>query len=149
MHSRRTVVLASTALVAATLATLLAAAVAVAPALAHHLVEARGVSGSEPLSPRAAGQPLRRGETFVTVLNASGRPGAAQDAAGVLQRLGYVVASVGNTRGPGATVVLYRRGHAREGLRLAHDLGLTAARPLAGLRPAQLLGAQLALVLGT
>ena len=46
------------------------------------------------------------------------------------------------------TIVMYRPGYAAEGARLAHDLHIRIARPLDGMRPAQLLGAHLVLVMG-
>jgi hypothetical protein len=145
VHSSRTVVLAAGAVVAATLLALLAAAVVVAPALAHRLVARQAAVA--PVS--RPGAELRRGETFVTVLNGSGRAGAAQDAAARVQSLGYAVANVGNAAGAATTEVLFRRGYRREALRLARDVGVTAVRPLTGVAPSRLLGAQLALVLGS
>jgi len=46
------------------------------------------------------------------------------------------------------TLVMYRRGYAAEGLRLAHDLHLRIVSPLDGMRPAQLMGAHLVLIVG-
>jgi hypothetical protein len=47
------------------------------------------------------------------------------------------------------SLVMFRPGYAAEGRRLAHDLRLRIARPLDGMRPAQLLGAHLVLIMGT
>ncbi len=43
---------------------------------------------------------------------------------------------------------MFRPGYAAEGRRLAHDLHVGVARPLDGMRPSQLLGAHLVLILG-
>ena len=58
-----------------------------------------------------------------------------------------MVASVGNATGRSPqTVVMYRPGFAAEGARLAHDLRVRVVSPLDGMRPAQLLGAHLVLI---
>ena len=45
-------------------------------------------------------------------------------------------------------VVMYKRGFAAEGVRLAHDLHVHVVGPLDGLKPAALHGGKLAIVLG-
>jgi hypothetical protein len=47
------------------------------------------------------------------------------------------------------TVVEYRPGYRAEGARLARDLHVAAVSPLDGLKKSDLLGAQVALILGT
>ena len=47
------------------------------------------------------------------------------------------------------TIVMYRAGYEAEAARLARDLRVRVVRPLDGLRPAQLMGSHLVLILGT
>jgi LytR cell envelope-related transcriptional attenuator len=93
---------------------------------------------------------LARQETSVIVLNANGRSGAASEAAKLVRARGYLVGSVGNApeRSP-RSLVMYRRGYAAEGRRLARDLHLSLVTPLDGLRKSQLMGAHLVLLIGT
>jgi LytR cell envelope-related transcriptional attenuator len=93
---------------------------------------------------------LSRAKTGVFVLNGNGRQGAASTAAGRLSALGYRVPGKGNAERQdyATTVIMYRRGFAAEGLRLAHDLHVQVVGPLDGLKPSALHGAQLAVVLG-
>jgi hypothetical protein len=44
---------------------------------------------------------------------------------------------------------MYRPGYAAEAARLAHDLHVRIVSPLDGMRPAQLMGAHLVLILGS
>jgi hypothetical protein len=46
------------------------------------------------------------------------------------------------------SIVMYRRGYAAEGTRLAQDLHVPIVSPLDGMRPAQLVGSQLVLIVG-
>jgi hypothetical protein len=100
--------------------------------------------------PTAATPKLTRAETSVTVLNGNGRSGAAAEAADSVRGFGYTIGTVGNapTTGVARTVVMYRAGYRPEAARLAKDLGVKIVGPLDGLRPADLLGAHVALVLG-
>ena len=93
---------------------------------------------------------LPRGSTSVTVLNGNGRAGAAASEASRVRARGYLVGDVGNAprSGYGRSVVMYRAGRRREALRLARDLGIRLVSPLDGLRPRDLLGGQLAVVVG-
>jgi hypothetical protein len=93
---------------------------------------------------------LLRSQTKVVVLNGNGRAGAAAAAAAKLQGLGYRIRSTGNAQRQdyATTVVMYRRGYAGEGTRLARDLHVKVVGPLDGLKPAALHGAQLAIILG-
>ncbi len=107
------------------------------------------------VKPRAAvtvGEPkLSRGETSVIVLNGSGRTGAAAAKAAKVRELGYTIGTVGNaprsdfTR----TLVMFRPGYRAEAVRLAADLKLKIVGPLDGLRGSDLLGAHLALIIGS
>lgn len=94
---------------------------------------------------------LQRSETSVLVLNANGRAGAAAAGADRIRARGYVVGSVGNAPGSGSTrtLVMYRPGFEAEGARLARDLHVRIVTPLDGMRPGQLMGAHLVLILGT
>jgi hypothetical protein len=93
---------------------------------------------------------LARGETSVLVLNGNGRAGAAAAAAGRVRGRGYLVSGTGNAPRTDfrRSTVMYRPGYRAEGLRLARDLGIGAAGPLDGLRPADLLGAHVAVIIG-
>ena len=105
--------------------------------------------------PRVAtpiGKPkLTRAETSVIVLNGNGRSGAASDGAAKVLRHGYTIGSVGNaprsdfTR----TLVMFRPGYRPEGVRLAHDLKLKIVGPLDGIRTRDLMGAHVALIVGS
>jgi hypothetical protein len=106
----------------------------------------------KPAAKPSADKPrLARGETSVIVLNGNGRSGAAADAADSVRRFGYTIGTVGNaprtdfTR----TVVMFRDGYRPEAARLAKDLGIKIVGPLDGMRPADLLGAHVALVVGS
>jgi hypothetical protein len=93
---------------------------------------------------------LARGSISVAVLNGSGLAGAAAARASRVRARGYVVGEVGNAprTGYGRSVVMYRIGRRPEALRLARDLRIRLVSPLDGLRPRDLLGAQLAVVVG-
>jgi len=93
---------------------------------------------------------LARSETSVLILNGNGIAGAAATAASRLSARGYPLGETGNaTRSYGRSVVMYRPGSLPEGKRLAADLGIAIVGPLDGIRPRQLHGAQLVVVLGT
>ena len=93
---------------------------------------------------------LPRGSVSVTVLNGNGLAGAAATQASRVRARGYVVGEVGNAprTGYGRSVVMYRIGRRPEALRLARDLRIGLVSPLDGLRPRDLLGAQVAVVVG-
>ena len=110
-------------------------------------VEAKAAPGFKPEPKRAT---LARGETSVIVLNGNGVAGAAADAAGRVRSRGYVIAATGNAPRSdyGQSVVMYRAGRRPEAQRLARDLGIKLVGPLEGMSQRDLLGAQVALVLG-
>lgn len=134
------------------------------PALGHELAgevkAAATVEAREPLTtkpgPAASeakarkGPVLRRGETSVLVLNGNGVAGAASTAAAQVRGLGYVVASYGNAPRSDyrRTLVMHRKGREAEARRLARDIGGAVVAPLDGVKPRELMGAQLAIVLG-
>jgi hypothetical protein len=93
---------------------------------------------------------LPRRETSVMVLNGNGRAGAAAATADRVQARGYMLGNVGNA--PSITprsLIMFRPGYEAEGRRLARDLRVRIVRPLDGMRPSQLLGAHLVLIIGT
>jgi len=94
---------------------------------------------------------LPRHEVSVVVLNGNGQAGAAATAADRVHRAGYLVGSVGNASRTNysRTIVMYRAGYEAEGARLAHDLHVRVVSPLDGIRPRQLMGSHLVLLLGT
>lgn len=93
---------------------------------------------------------LTRFQTHVFVMNGNGRAGAASEAASTLGNHGYSVSGTGNAPRDdyATTVVMFKPGFRGEAVRLARDLHLKVVGPLDGLQPKQLLGAQLAVVLG-
>ncbi len=101
---------------------------------------------------KPAGQLEPRTETQVLVLNGNGRAGAAATAAKQVRRLEYPVVGVADAsrRNFERTIVMYRQDARPEAVRLARDLGLPAKRavPLDGMRAKDLLGADLAIILG-
>jgi hypothetical protein len=101
--------------------------------------------------PSPSGKPtLTREETSVVVLNGNGRAGAAAAAGAAVHAKGYVVSAVGNaprTDYP-RSIVMYRPGYEPEARRLAKDVGIRVVGPLDGMKPRQLLGAHVALILG-
>ncbi len=94
---------------------------------------------------------LSREQTSVMVLNGNGRAGAAASTAERSRSLGYTIGNVGNAPRSDYTrsLVMYRAGYRPEALRLAQDLKLKIVAPLDGLRPAELLGAHVAVVVGS
>jgi hypothetical protein len=154
----RTATLVASALAALELAVIVVAGVAIfgktvakqveKAAVAH--VYAPAKTTATPLNAPAGHAHLPRSQTVVTVLNGSGISGAAATKAQAVRGLGYMVGQVGNSphQAP-RTVVEYRPGYRAEGARLARDLHVAAVSPLDGLKKSDLLGAQVALILGT
>lgn len=93
---------------------------------------------------------LPRHSVRVTVLNGNGVAGAAAAEASRVRAHGYRIGVVGNAPhgGYASTMVMYRPGQRPEALRLARDLGIRLVWPLDGLRPRDLRGAQVAVILG-
>ena len=91
-----------------------------------------------------------REQTGVLVLNGNGRSGAAGNAAASLNALGYRIRGTANAKRQdyASSVVMYKRGWAGEGNRLAHDLHVKVVGPLDGITPSALHGSQLVVVLG-
>jgi LytR cell envelope-related transcriptional attenuator len=118
-----------------------------------HNAAVNKVAGPSPVQHRAEqGRPLLpRDETGVLVLNGNGVAGAAAESADHLRRLGYLVSGVGNADATVATrtLVMYRGKFRAEALRLARDMHARLVTPLDGMKPSDLMGAQLAVVLGS
>jgi hypothetical protein len=104
-----------------------------------------------PKKAEAPAVPLPRADTSVVVLNGNGRTGAAGAAADRVHELGYLVAGTGNAgRSDYArTIVMYRPGRKAEAQRLAKDIRAKVVGPLDGLRLRDLMGAQVAIILGS
>lgn len=124
--------------------------------VSRHVQDAAEAKVFAPVAkPRAAapvGEPkLSRAQTLVIVLNGNGRAGAAAATAATVRSLGYAIGNVGNAPQSDVmrTIVMYRAGHRPEAARLAADLKLKIVGPLDGLTPADLLGAHVALVIGS
>jgi hypothetical protein len=122
--------------------------------VAHHVQAAATNKIEAPVRRDAAkpGEPkLTRAETDVLVLNAGGVAGAAGTAADRLRAFGYLIGGVGNasTQGASQTLVMFRDGYRPEATRLAKDLRIRVVAPLDGMKPSELMGAQLVLVIGS
>jgi hypothetical protein len=91
-----------------------------------------------------------RSQLGVVVLNGNGRSRAAAGAASTLGSLGYHIRGTANAKRQNyaTSVVMYKRGYAPEGARLARDLHVKVVGPLDGLKPAALHGGQLVVILG-
>jgi len=122
--------------------------------LATHLRETTAAAAGPPRVRTAQPAPakkaaLARADTSVMVLNGGGQAGAAHTAANKVSAHGYQLGQIGNAAGDTPrTLIMYRPGYEAEGTRLAHDLHVRIVRPLDGMRPSQLLGAHLVLILG-
>ena len=131
-------------------------AVLLAKPVSEHVRQAAEAQVLAPVAPKpsrapGAGEPkLTRSETSVIVLNGNGRAGAAAASAAAVRRFGYTIGNVGNapSREVTRTVVMYRKGYRAEATRLAADLDVKIVGPLDGLKPVDLLGAHVALVVG-
>ena len=108
---------------------------------------AHALTPVKPPAPRHAILP--RSEVSVVVLNGNGISGAAGATAARVKALAYVVSGVGNApRTDLRTMVMYRGEYRREAERLAKELRVRRVTPLDGLRAADLMGAQLAVIVG-
>ena len=122
--------------------------------LSSHLNAAKAAAAGTPrvrtVQPASTKKPsLSRADTTVMVLNGGGQAGAAHAAATRVSAHGYQLGQIGNAAGgTSRTLIMYRPGYEAEGARLGHDLHVGIVRPLDGMRPAQLLGAHLVLIMG-
>jgi hypothetical protein len=148
----RTLTLIATAV--ATIEFLILFSVFVAKPLVGHLKRAAVASatGSADIpKPPPVGKPrLTRARTTILVLNGNGVTGAAGAEADRLRARGYRISDVGDAKRTDYenSVVMYRAGYRAEGVRLAHDLRVHVVAPLDGMKPRDLLGAQLAVIVG-
>jgi hypothetical protein len=151
-HPWRTIAVVSAAIATLELLALVIVGVALIAKPVMHRAQAEAAAA--PAKNKQAKTPKRallpRGSTSVAVLNGNGLAGAAAAQASRVRARGYVVGEVGNAprTGYGRSVVMYRIGRRPEALRLARDLRIRLVSPLDGLRPRDLLGAQLAVVVG-
>jgi len=154
----RTATLVASAVAAAELVILVVLGVTLlAKPVSEHVRDAAEAKVFAPVTPKPpaaapAGEPkLARAETSVIVLNGSGRSGAAAENALRIRGLGYTIGTVGNAprRDFTRTLVMFRPGYRAEAARLATDLKLKIVGPLDGLRASDLLGAHVALIVGS
>ncbi len=153
----RTATIVASALAALELVALVAIGVTIVGKSVAHQVRAAAVekvarAAVHPQHATPVGAPqLTRAETDVVVLNGGGVAGAASAQADKLRALGYLIGSVGNTAHPEPThtLVMYRGNYRAEAARLAKDVGARIVSPLDGMRPGELMGAQLVLVVGS
>jgi NADPH:quinone reductase-like Zn-dependent oxidoreductase len=95
--------------------------------------------------------PLRpRSKVRVLVLNGNGVSGAAAVQAARLHGDGYRIGGATNAQRHdyASSMVMYVPGWVKEARRLAHETGIRIVSPVDGLRPAQLKGSKLILLLG-
>ena len=95
--------------------------------------------------------PLRpRSHVRVLVLNGNGVSGAAAAQAARLHGDGYAIGGATNARRHdyAQSMVMFVPGWAKEARRLAHETGVQIVSPVDGLRPAQLRGSTVILLLG-
>jgi hypothetical protein len=122
--------------------------------LSSHLNATRAAAAGTPRVRTTQAAPakkpsLSRADTTVMVLNGGGQAGAAHAAATRVSAHGYQLGQIGNAAGgTSRTLIMYRPGYEAEGARLGHDLHVGIVRPLDGMRPGQLLGAHLVLIMG-
>jgi hypothetical protein len=107
-------------------------------------------AGKKTASPTEPTPKLARAETSVMILNGNGIQGAAAQATEEIRRFAYLITGTGNAPRTdfARSLVMYRPGFEGEAERLARDLGIGRVAPLDGMRPADLQGAQVALVVG-
>jgi LytR cell envelope-related transcriptional attenuator len=96
---------------------------------------------------------LPRSRTGVLILNGNGVSGAAAQAAALIRARGYLIKEVGNAPRTGYPTwrLMYGPGYAGEAKRFGKDLRMPTSQigPLDGMKPRQLHGGQLVLILGS
>jgi hypothetical protein len=127
-----------------------AAARAQAPATPH--ASTRAPAAAAHAAPtRAPVRPLRpRSRVSILVLNGNGVTGAAGSEAARLLARGYRAATPADAPNHdyARSIVLFAPGYQREGRRLGRDARIRIVGPLDGMRPSQLRGSQLVVILG-
>jgi len=152
-HQWRTIAVVAAGIATLELLGLVAAGVVLLAKPVMHKARTEAAA-TTPAAKKPAKTPVRpllpRGSVSVAILNGNGVAGAAAAEASRVRARGYLVGQVGNAPrgGYGHSVVMYRLGRRGEALRLARDLRIRLVSPLDGLRPRDLLGAQLAVVVG-
>jgi hypothetical protein len=123
----------------------------VARAAVERQLEASGQVTAKPAAKGEAKPMLGRGETSVLVLNGNGVSGAAFTAADRVRNENYLIAGTGNARRTDypRSLIMFRPGFEREADRLAKDLQVRRVAPLDGMRPRELQGAHVALIIGS
>jgi len=118
---------------------------------AEHKVFAPEPEPQQQLQQKDETKLLPRRQTAILVLNGNGRSGAAAQEGREVHRLGYRIAGVGNANRTNFahTIVMYRPGRRDEAQRLAKDVGAKVVAPLDGMRLRDMMGAHVALVLGS
>ena len=154
----RTATLVASTIAALELVLLLVLAIALmAEPVARRVTQTAEAKTYAPVAPKPAkasagtSEPrLLRAQLSVLVLNGGSRTGAAASTAERTRSLGYTIGGVGNAPRSDYTrsLVMYRKGYAPEAQRLARDLKLKIVAPLDGLKPSELLGAHVAVVVG-
>jgi uncharacterized iron-regulated membrane protein len=93
---------------------------------------------------------LHRTRTAVLVLNGVGTPGAAARTAEAVAAKGYKIGGITNaaTMDYTRTTIMYRPGFRAEAARLGADMRVKLVGPLDGMRPRDLSGAQLVVIVG-
>jgi hypothetical protein len=107
-------------------------------------------AAAAPAARRPARPKLAREATTVIVLNGNGSPGAASDTSDLVRTRGYIIAGTANAPRTdfARSVVMFRPGYRAEAVRLARDFKVKRVTPLDGLRPTDLQGAHVALIVG-
>ena len=113
-------------------------------------LEAQGLSKETTAGTADAKPLLPRDEISVLVLNGNGISGAASETAGQVQRKDYMIVGTGNAKRTDypRSIVMFRPGFQSEARRLAKDVGIRRVVPLDGMRPRELQGAHVALIIG-
>jgi LytR cell envelope-related transcriptional attenuator len=155
---RRTAIVASAFAVLELAAIVVLAVVLLGKPVADRVREhAQGPAYPKATKPEAVRAPayrqlplLTRADTSVLVLNGNGTQGAAGETAARVEGKGYLVAGAANAQKTSyrRSIVMYRKGRRAEANRLARDLKIRVVGPLDGLRPGQLMGAHLVVIVG-
>ena len=123
-----------------------------APAAQKSKAAAKQSAAAAPAAQKAPpAQPkLERRQTSVIVLNGNGISGMASEKADLVRTKGYLIAGTANAPRTdfARSVVMYRPGYEPEARRFARDFRIGRVAPLDGMRPTQLQGAHIALIVG-
>lgn len=113
-------------------------------------LEAEGLARPGESEPGSDAKVLPRTETSVLVLNGNGVSGAASKTARKVLRKDYLVVGTENASRDDypRSLVMFRPGYEAEARRLAKDLSIRRVVPLDGMRPRELQGAHVALIIG-